>query len=120
MRTLVTAIWDVIKVAEKVDRLYPNRPVPEEILPLLYSGNAVRLIMNRRIKSAQKWGITIDTVAKADDGTTHNYQLAFRVNEATSLSQLVPIVFQKYFDSADVDLKDMECVSAIATARALV
>lgn len=120
MKKLVTATWDILKAAEWVEKHYPDSVVPKRYLPMLYKGTAITKIINNRISDIQRWGVTIVTVAKAENQEEHTHTLNFTAKEPIDFNGFVRQVAQLWIETVDKDLENMDCISAVATARALV
>lgn len=115
-RTLLVAEWEILQACEIIEQY---KDVTEHALARIYSGNAVRMIFNKRVKPEQLWSLTINTVAKSDDGEVHNHTLSFKFDAPLGLKNMVDSVKQLWLDAVDKDLVGLTCLRAEATARAL-
>lgn len=63
------------------------------------------------------WSVTTITTAKALDGEIHTLRTTFKPDAPVFLSELTETITPRWLAYVDADLKDMDCISAIATAR---
>ena len=133
----MTAKWEIISAAELVDEHYPNKQVPDSVLCEIYKGALVPAILSGAIESKQKWGVTIVTTAKAENGNTHTHEVSWSTDEPMTFTEFlrgkkefsvnigsgirVPWkgINQQWIDMVDEDLADMTAISAWATANCL-
>lgn len=115
-RILLVAEWEILRACEIVEQY---KVITEHALARIYSGNAVRMIYSRQVKSEQLWGLTIKTTAKADNGEIHTHDLSFKFDAPMSLRSMVDSVKRLWLDAVDEDLKGMTCLRADAVARCL-
>ena len=115
-RILMEAKWEILEATKIVEQY---KDVTEHALARIYTGNAVRLIYNKRVKSEQLWSLSITTIAKSDDGTIHNHELSYKFDAPLSLLNMVNSVKGMWFDTVDKDLSGLTCIKADAVARCL-
>lgn len=133
----MVAKFEIISLAEFVDKHYPDKQCPNNVLCSLYKGAAVPAITTGFIDSVQTWGVTIVTTAKADNGDIHTHEVSWSVDQPMTFSEFlrgkkelsvnigsglrVPWkgVNEQWLNMVDEDLKDMTAITAWATCNCL-
>ena len=137
MKMHMTAVWELISSAELIDELFPDKQAPDSVLCDLYKGALVPAILSGAIESAQKWGVTIVTTAKANNGDIHTHEVSWSTDEPMTFTEFlrgkkefslnigsglrVPWkgINQQWIDIVDEDLPDMTAITAWATCNCL-
>lgn len=110
--------WEILSSAELILTLPANAPVPREMMFRIYSGNGLQLMLNNAVP--RKWGVTIETKAKHDNGEIHTLKLSYKPDSEMYLSELINGVKSAWFDDCDTALAGMTAISAHAVARCLI
>ena len=137
MKMHMTAVWELISSAEYIDEHYPDKQAPDSVLCDLYKGALVPAILSGAIEPAQKWGVTIITTAKADNGDIHTHEVTWSTDEVMTFAEFlrgkkeyslnigsglrVPWkgINQQWIQIVDDDLADMTAITAWATCNCL-
>lgn len=117
-RKLYELKWEILSSAELISKLPPTAKVPLTMIMQIYSGNGLRLIIGDA--KPRKWGVTIETKAKAEDGCVHTVSMNYSPDDVLYLSELMNGVKHAWIDRMDEILNGMDAISAHAVARCLV
>lgn len=136
-KTHLVAKFEIISSVEFIDKHYPDKQVPGSVLYEIYKGALVPAILSGAIEPAQKWGVTIVTTAKADNGDIHTHQVTWSTDETMTFAEFlrgkkeyslnigsgirVPWkgINQQWIAMVDDDLADMTAITAWATCNCL-
>lgn len=137
-RLHMTAAWEILSTAEMVIEKYAGAPVPEHELANIYKGMAIPCIVSGVISSKQKWGVTISTITKDDNGTIYPaHEVAWRIDEPMTFADFMngnpeikvnrggglktrwQGVAAEWLKMVDEDLEGLIAITAHATANCL-
>ena len=131
------AKWELISSAEIIDELYPNMQAPDSFLCKMYQGALVPAVLSGAINQVQKWGVTIVTTARANNGDIHTHEVSWSVDDPMTFAEClrgkkefslnigsglrVPWkgINQQWIQIVDEDLADMTAITAWATCNCL-
>ena len=137
MKMHMTAKWEIISSMETIEERYPNMQAPDSFLCAMYHGALVPAVLSGAIEPAQKWGVTIVTTAKADNGDIHTHEVTWSTDETMTFAEFlrgkkeyslnigsglrVPWkgINQQWIAIVDEDLADMTAITAWATCNCL-
>lgn len=130
----LTATWEILGTAKYVEEVEAQGgSIGDKELLEIYQGSFVPLFLAHRVERKQIWKVVIKTTAKADDGTLHEHEMEWNFNKPMSIKEVISGakhikvdhggiktrwvgVSEQWIAAVDEDLKDMDAVSAWATA----
>lgn len=83
----LTAIWEVLSMAEWLDGLDRN-PTNDELMEW-YKGDFFPMYLTGRASKYQKWNLHIVTTLEQDDGTQCKHEMQFKFDKPMSMHEVL-------------------------------